>query len=177
VVKFQVDTARGAGTEDVSLLYEASTTLDGLIGRVRAISSNLTPSTLARRGLAASLEKFLEDLRSSGRIRVHFTHDALPPIREDRSINIYRIVQEAVNNTLRHAGATEVRVGMEVKEGVLHLLIADNGRGFNYEGQLEGGGGLGLRSLRSRADVMNARMRVESKEGKGTAYLFEIPLN
>lgn len=176
VIKFQVDTARGASAGDSTLLQEASHQLDGLIARVREISANLTPSSLARKGLAASLATFTTNLQSSGRIQVRFTHDALPLIAEERSINIYRMVQEVVNNSLKHAGATEIRLSMELKEGRLHILCADNGRGFNYEESLQNGGGLGLRSLKSRADVMNARMRVESQPGKGTAYLFEIPV-
>lgn len=176
VIKFQVDTVQGAGPDDDALLQEASTGLDGLIGRMREISSNLTPTSLTRKGLTASLEKFAANLQSSGKIKVRFTHDVLPPIAEDRSINIYRMVQEVINNTLKHAGATEVRLNMEVKNERLHLLCTDNGSGFDYEESLKDGGGLGLRSLKSRADVMNARMRVESVPGKGTAYLFEIPI-
>lgn len=176
VIKFQVDTVKGASLDDNALLMEASSSLDGLIARMREISSNLTPATLARKGLAASLDKFFADLQGSGKIRVHFTHDVLPPIAEDRSINIYRMVQEVVNNTLKHAGASEIRLGMEVKENYLRMLCSDNGRGFDYEERLQEGGGLGLRSLKSRTDVMNAKMRVESEPGKGTAYLFEIPI-
>lgn len=176
VVRFQVDTAKGQEQDDAALLREASTTLDGLIVRVREISTNLTPTSLARKGLAASLATFVDNLKRSGPIDIQFTHDALPPIAEDRSINIYRMVQEMVNNTLRHAGATQLRLSLQVKKGCLHLLCTDNGQGFDYEKRLQEGSGLGLRSLRSRAAVMNAKMRVESEPGKGTAYLFEIPL-
>jgi signal transduction histidine kinase len=176
VIKFQVDTVRGEGPDDAALLQEASTSLDGLIGRMREISSNLTPTSLTRKGLTASLEKFVANLESSGKLKVRFTHGVLPAIAEDRSINIYRMVQEVINNTLKHAGATEVRLDMEVKDRHLHLLCTDNGSGFDYEESLKDGGGLGLRSLKSRADVMNAKMRVESVPGKGTAYLFEIPI-
>jgi two-component system, NarL family, sensor kinase len=176
VIKFQVDTANGASPDDDQLLYEASTQLDSLIDRLRAISSNLTPASLARKGLVASLERFVQNLQYIHKIAIRFTHDALPPIHEDRSINIYRIVQEVVNNTLKHARATQVTIHLEAAEGLLRLHCTDNGTGFDYEESLRKSNGLGLLSLKSRADLMKGKMKVESRSGIGTAYLFEIPI-
>jgi signal transduction histidine kinase len=176
VIKFQIDTVDAVHIEGGEQLRAASSQLDHLMDRMRAISYNLMPATLKRKGLVTSVNEFLGKIEDSTPLTTVFQHDQVPELSEEAAVNIYRIVQEVVHNVVKHAGTTEVTVKLEQKKDQLLLLIIDNGQGFDYESTLSNGSGLGLRSLKSRTDVLGGTLRVESKKGKGTAFLFTIPV-
>ena len=132
------------------------------------------PPTLQGLGLAAAVGDFLNtipseegwetDLQVSGEVR------RLPAKTE---LAAFRIVQEAVNNTLRHAGPCRIRVRLDFGSTVLDLTVADNGRGFDRD--QVAGGGLGLRSLESRSFLAGGTFSLESQPGSGTTIKIHFP--
>jgi signal transduction histidine kinase len=96
---------------------------------------------------------------------------------EGFSVHLYRIVQEIVHNTIKHAGATVLQIHLIKEEQMLVLYTTDNGKGFHYQKALEKSNGYGLRNLLSRTDVLGGNLSISSREGGGTIYIIRIPLN
>ncbi len=176
VIKFQVDTVEIQDQKDAEQLQSASTHLDSLMDRVRTISYNLMPSVLIRKGLSSSIQDFLARVEEATGLKTSYSCTAPPHLPEDISINIYRIVQEVVHNAVKHAKAKNLIIEMNKEKEDLILLIRDDGIGFNPEQASQKGSGLGLKSIKSRVDLMNGSLRLESKENKGTAFLMRIPI-
>ncbi len=177
VIKFQVDNVESVSDEEKQQLEQASKHLDDLISRMRQIANNLMPSALHRKGLIAAVSEFTRNTESASGIQMRFNHTANPNLSEENSINIYRAIQEVVHNCVKHSGATAMEINIEEKNGLLAILCKDNGKGFDYARMAEQSEGLGLKSLKNRTEIMGGTMIVESKPGKGTAFLFEIPIN
>jgi signal transduction histidine kinase len=96
---------------------------------------------------------------------------------QDGGINVYRIVQEAANNVVRHAQASSARVTIARDGDVIRVVIADDGRGFPPAVLTRASeGGFGLRSLAARTRLLGGTHRVESKPGEGTTITVEIPV-
>lgn len=87
---------------------------------------------------------------------------------------LYRMVQELVNNAARHAAATNVRVALTTADGRVHLVVADDGRGFPPEHDRPAGT-LGLKGLRERAELLGGQVEIQSQPGAGTTVHVTIP--
>jgi signal transduction histidine kinase len=95
-------------------------------------------------------------------------------IPEVAAAAVYRIVQELVNNILKHAGGTTALVQLVGKEGTLSLTVEDNGRGFDPK-VLENSGGIGYASLRNRVTYLKGAIDLQTSPGKGTSVHIELP--
>ena len=175
VVKFQVDAIEDIDPEEKELLKQASESLDSLIGRMREVANNLMPSALHRKGLIPAIKEFVSKANSGGKTKVTFLEAGTIFTEGSKSINIYRIIQEIVNNCLKHADAKVLEINMTQKNGMITILCKDDGRGFDLDRIEESSTGIGLKSLRNRSQMMGGNMQVETKIGKGSAFLFEIP--
>lgn len=173
VIKFKVDLASQSGHPDKEQLDSASVQLDEMISKMREISNDLMPSTLLRKGLLVAVEEFISKVESVNALKIVFEHPATIELPEHSMIHLYRVLQEVIHNTVKHANATLMEIRLESLPGKLSLLCRDNGRGFDTN---KPGTGMGLLSLRNRTELLGGTMTTESKTGKGSAFLFEIPL-
>ena len=176
VIKFQVDHVEGVRGEEKEQLGQASHYLDGLINRMREIANNLMPTALHRKGLVIAVEEFISKARETGNLKIDFSYPESLQLPEETSINIYRAIQEVVHNCIKHAKASELQILIRKKNGLLTILCRDNGKGFDYPKLAKESIGIGLKSLKNRTEMMGGTLEVESKGGKGTAFLFEIPV-
>lgn len=142
----------------------------------------LRPILLDELGLAAALRRLCDDVARASRLRVELHVGGLegrrlPPAAETAC---YRIAQEALTNTSRHAGATAASVLVQPAGAALRMVVEDNGRGFDYEavrrtaGQT---GRLGLCGMQERAAALGGALTIETAEGRGTTLYLEIPLD
>lgn len=175
-IKFKINSLDVTDDEDTVQLHQASSHIDDLIKRMREIAANLMPSALLRKGLVVAIEEFIHNIAQSP-THISFRHEHFPEIAQEKSINIYRIVQEVVHNALKHAQAKELSIDLATKNNYILLTVIDDGVGFDYAHRLKENSGLGLRNLKSRAEIMGGNFHIDSKPAKGTKYLFEIPLN
>jgi signal transduction histidine kinase len=139
------------------------------IGEVRRIAMDLRPATLDDLGIVGTLSWFFREFRSvHPDLRVIVDIDVT---ESDVSTNlvtaIYRVVQEACSNVVRHAGASEIRVALNRLRDSLQLRVEDNGRGIEGSGRQ----GMGLRSMRDRVEFSGGSFRLESGLGTGTRIL------
>jgi signal transduction histidine kinase len=175
-VKLQINNIEGIGEEDNELIQKSSSYMDDIIKKMREISNDLLPNVLVRKGLVAAIQDFISKLKNASGIVIDFEHNE--PMRFETSfeVNVYRIVQEIIHNAVKHSNASHLSVRLHMTEKLLRLSTEDNGNGFNMEEVRKSKAGLGLLNLQSRTDVMSGDFHCESEMGKGTKYLFEIPL-
>jgi signal transduction histidine kinase len=161
---------------DQALLDRAGRSIDEIIGSMRQISYDLLPNTLERKGLVEAIRDFIGHIHFKQllRIEVYVVKDIQVP--KEKEIHTFRMVQEIVHNTIKHAGAKNMQIGLSVENGHLLLLTKDDGRGFDIEKAKKNSSGLGLKSLESRCEILNAVMSMDSKPGEGTNYFIKIPL-
>jgi ligand-binding sensor domain-containing protein/signal transduction histidine kinase len=163
-------------------LEEINASATQAISEVRAIAYNLRPVNLDRLGLTAVLEEMIEKVaRSSG---VQFSADIEPLdglFTKEGEINCYRIIQESVNNIVRHAQATKAYVEIWREAGELCATVRDNGRGFDAEAALKHddasrGSGLGLTSIGERVRLLGGALTLDSAPGRGATLNIRLPI-
>jgi len=175
-VKFQISSFELSDEDDKINLEKANKNIDNIISRMRGIANDLMPNTFLRKGLVPALLSSIESINHQNKLVIDFTCSSLPDFAETTSINLYRIIQEVIHNTIKHARATTLKIECKVANNQLIILTEDDGQGFDYIGKSKELSGLGLRNLLSRTEVLNGNMYVDSKPGKGTKFTFEIPL-
>jgi len=175
-VKFKICSIDVDIDEDKDTLDKINDNLDELIIRIRGIANDLVPHTLLRKGLITAMQESIERINRSDNLEVKFAHIDIPTLPQDKSVNLYRILQEIINNTIKHAHATELKIELKMNNTTMILLTEDDGIGFDHLAQSNEPTGLGLRNLLSRAEVLGGSMYIESRQDKGTNYTFEIPL-
>ncbi len=151
------------------------------LDQVRAISRNIVPKYIQEQGLKVSLENMLGNLNQAlnGKILIVLDLVSTPTqLNELENLNIYRIIQEAVNNAIKHSGAKEIRVHTSVTGNKASVVISDNGKGFEFSG-LNGNNskaGIGLKNIQNRVIFLGGQLNIYSQKGKGTQIVAEIPI-
>jgi signal transduction histidine kinase len=143
--------------------------------RLREIAINLSPSSLAEKGLEFALRQMLENVHEIYTIRCQLVYHVQSTIDVSSRIHLYRIVREIIHNTIKHAGASEMRIQLQERKGMLYLVCSDNGSGFTTDNKNEKEGGMGHSSLQSRTIVLKGSMQIDSQPGKGTQHIFKFP--
>jgi signal transduction histidine kinase len=142
---------------------------------VRRLAVELRPTALDDFGLAAALERlantFAEQTGTAVEFESRLADERLP---SDVETVLYRIVQEALTNIVKHAHADHVSIVLQSKDRGVSAVIEDDGRGFAPGAQQDGG--LGLMGMKERVDLVNGRFEVESSEGAGTTLVVEVPV-
>jgi PAS domain S-box-containing protein len=136
------------------------------LAEMRALIFELRPESLETEGLVAALEKQAAALRARHEVEVETVLCDEPGASLEAKEAIYRIAQEALHNTVKHARAGKVRVTMDCEPGWIDLVVSDDGVGFEAEAEFPGH--LGLRSMRERAQRLNGTLNVEATPGSGT---------
>lgn len=146
---------------------------DQSIAELRNISHNLVPVNLGERGLEKVLKHLLKRLTEHSRINFHLHFDVRTMLEEAVAVHVYRICFELINNTIKHASATEVVIQIVEEKNELLLIVEDNGRGFSTDTP---GEGIGLRNLRHRVDYLKGTLSIDSNS-EGTTVIVNLPLN
>ncbi|MCW5958548.1 MAG: hypothetical protein KIS76_00180 [Pyrinomonadaceae bacterium] len=166
------DEDREAMEKEINTISE--TAANALIG-IREITNNLRPQTLDRLGLTKALKSMVRKV--SEVIEIESEIDSIDDlIAKDEEINIYRIVQEALNNIIKHSNAENALVEIKRQKKRISIIIKDNGKGFDTAKIKPDKGGLGLVGLRERTQLLGGEILIDSKFGKGTTIEVFIPL-
>ena len=148
--------------------------VDTAYGEVRRIAHNMSPYTLNQLGLVKALERLCEQVGAADKLRVNFqalrVTAELPALKEAM---VYRVVQELLNNVIKHADASEVQVQLAQHEDSLDLTVEDDGKGFSLEKTHHG---IGMQSIRSRVEALEGELDIDSSIGEGTSILITLPL-
>ena len=143
---------------------------------IRRIAYQLHPSSLDHLGLSVALRSLCAEFAEREKLEVNFTARKVPKrIPADIASSLYRVVQEALRNVVKHAGTTEVSLTLAGGPGRLSLTIRDNGAGFDAR-SVKGKGGLGLISMQERVRLVNGEFSVKSTPGHGVLITIHVPL-
>lgn len=160
-------------------IQEISEEAVSAIEETRQIAYNLRPFQLDRLGLTKAIESMIRTISTASEIHIFSQIDNIDDLfAEDLRINFYRIVQESLNNVIKHARATEVHVHIERSEEQVHLSVYDNGRGFVPGTRLpqNGQSGFGLTGMTERTHLLGGELKIQSAPGDGTMLIVDIPL-
>ncbi|GFO61290.1 hypothetical protein GMST_36150 [Geomonas silvestris] len=146
-------------------------------GAVRNLMVELHPLPLEEFGLAGAITDFAKQFSKRTGLALSLRlSPVLPRLPAQAELALFRITQEALNNVLKHAAATEVRISLDIKGALLHLSIRDDGQGFQPKGehQQRAGTGWGLTIMRQRAALVGGSLRIETEPGAGTTICVEM---
>lgn len=157
-----------ANEEDIVAVTNAGLLIDQSITDLRQISHNLMPSALIRLGLVAALNDMALKINSGRKVKVRINAMGIDQrLPENFEIALYRVVQESVNNILKHANASNIFISLNKTGEAIDLEISDDGRGMEKDQEIKGKG-IGWDDIRSRVSMFNGKMMMYSQPGKGT---------
>ncbi|WP_373511549.1 sensor histidine kinase [Persicitalea sp.] len=160
-------------------LNKAQSLVEETIVHVRRITRDLVPTTLDQFGLVAGIEEFIHRMDDSYALSVHFHCEGEDIPRQSPKVELalYRIMQELVNNAIKHANCDEIVIGLHLRQGKIELQVTDNGKGFDAT-TVEAGGqaGLGLRNIESRLSVINGEVDYQKLDIRGSSAKVQIPV-
>jgi signal transduction histidine kinase len=175
-VKMKINSFELTDKDDKIEIEKTNGHLHEILRRVREISFDLMPSTLIRKGIITGVSEYISYLNNQNSTKFKLRCETKFDISVEKSIHIYRIIQEIAQNTIKYAKAPEMNIEFKTVKHDLEIEIKDNGVGFDYEKESVETDGFGLRSLLRRTQILGGQMFVESAPGQGTTYSFNIPL-
>lgn len=163
---------------DRKRIHDVRELLDKIHAQLRRLSHELRPSILDDLGLKPAIEFLAEGLSQRAGLIIHVggaTEGRLPATIE---ITLYRIIQESLNNVIKHADATRAEVRLDRQSHALHCTVSDNGHGFDAPAVLAGKAkrGLGLLAIQERLNAIGGSLKIISSDTNGTALSISIPL-
>jgi len=177
-IKYSFNTMKGQlvmTAENTRAFERSMDMLDSSIGEMRRVAHNMMPEALVKFGLNTALKDFCNDINQSGALKISYQSIGLEEAVLDRtgSIAVYRIVQELINNTMKHAGATTSLVQVSLLQQILSVTVEDDGKGFD----IAMSEGMGYRNIRNRVDFLKGSIDIQSENSKGTSVHIEINLD
>lgn len=163
--------------ENARMFERSLDMLDTSIHEMRRVAHNLMPESIFRFGLDSALSDFCSTINDSGVLKIKFQSFGLENAKLNHtiSVSVYRIVQELVNNILKHAQAQQALVQVTVSESLLLVDVEDDGVGFDTT-ELYSRKGIGWSNIQSRVDYLNGKLDLKSDPGEGTIVHIEIRL-
>jgi len=149
--------------------------LDDAVREVRHISHDMLSGTLVKFGLSAALQDLKNTIEVPGKLTVELNTFGLDQrLDNEVEIAVYRIIQELVGNALKHAKASELVIQLTLSSNNLNVMVEDNGIGFKPEALL--GDGIGMKNVSERINRLNGTYHLDSELGRGTTFVFDIPI-
>ena len=165
-----------ADEKTAHLLSKANKLLKQASSEVRKISHDMMPGVLSKFGLQEALEDIFENVEDTGSIQVDCDIDLNEErLSENTEIILYRVVQEILNNTLKHAQADQISFDLKKNGDLLIINYKDDGNGFEQK-NIQSEKSLGLSGIKSRIDFLKGKMKLHSSPGNGVYYEIRIPV-
>jgi signal transduction histidine kinase len=167
---------RNLDAEDFEALKrKAIDLMDQTLTSVRRVSHDLKPLVLEELGLTEAIGNLVSQINDAGTLQVDYQYNAEVEMDKEYEINWYRITQELMQNTLKHAHATRLRIRISVLPHQLIMHYEDDGVGMGQEGVINKG--LGIKNIESRLGLMGGQIEYISKESQGLALRIQSKLN
>lgn len=166
------------GNGEAERLKETKDFTDTIIQQLRFISQSLHPQALDNLGLSHALDSFCNLTNKNKKVQIMYkTTGDLQPVDREKALNIYRVVQELVNNILKHAEASAVSINYQSTPALLSIDIEDDGNGLllhSLENARKKTGSLGLKNIESRLNIINGSISFNARAPKGTIVRIEV---
>jgi signal transduction histidine kinase len=174
-IKIQLQSIEGAGMLNDLKVKKCEDHIDQVMEKIKRTAFNLMPGVLQREGLAEALKDLVDLMTYGSGIRVKF-RCTITKFDKEKSLHIYRIVQEIMNNIMKHAKATLVTFTIAATNRKIELQVSDNGIGFNKNRVMKSRNGLGLHTITERAHLLKGKVYLTTEKNKGVSYFIEIPV-
>ncbi|HUR11944.1 MAG TPA: PAS domain S-box protein [Flavitalea sp.] len=175
--RLYLDLARSDEGERLNLIKRSTENIYNAINEIRNISRSLVPGSIGDLGIIASISDLVESIMATKKLHVEFYHvgevDAL--LDEKQKLMLFRIIQEQVNNVLKHANARNLVIELVVDDDAIELIISDNGIGFDPD-SVKNKKGVGLYNITSRAELFNGKVNIVTAPGNGCKLNINVPL-
>jgi signal transduction histidine kinase len=176
-VKLYMHSIMVTNDRDKESLDKASNFIDDTINNLREISYNLLPHSLNRNNLAMVVNEYIARITTHHILKVQFKADDNLSLTKETELHLFRIIQEIVQNTIKHSGATKLSLIISAKPDGLFLISEDNGRGFDALSMQEGPTiGLGLKSIANRCEMIDAGYRIITAINEGCKIVIKVPI-
>ncbi len=142
--------------------------LEKAITDLRGLSHSLNTNSIKENGFSASVIKVLAQFQKTGKFKTSFFDETNFSVSDDHGIILFRIIQEVLNNIVKHADATEILIRIEKIDDHATISIVDNGKGFDIQKLNSAESGIGIRNITERAIIINAKLSVFSQQNNGT---------
>lgn len=173
-IKVQLHCLDMVNDEDAQIVQKCEKVIDDVMYKIRRASFNLLPPVLQRKGLKEALGQFIELIAPLKTIKVNYYFTA-GDIEKEKSIHLYRIAQEILNNIIKHADASLINFTVKNDNKNITMHISDNGIGFNKK-LARKAAGAGLRNIDSRKDLLKGKVYLTTAPGRGTDFIIKIPV-
>jgi len=155
-------------------LQEIRRTAHVALREMRSLIFELRPPDLEKEGLVAALRGRLESVEDRAGVRTSLEVEGDGRLPHNLEAGLYRVIQEALNNALKHSRAEQVTVSLNLGPEQVAVEVADDGIGFDTQAA-QSGGGLGLRGMVERAQELGGKLSLQSEPGQGTRIRLEVP--
>ena len=176
--KLYLELAKNDNNQRLNLINRSAGNIHNAIHEIRNISRSLVPSSIGDLGLQDSVADLVESIRTTKTLHVEFyaVGDIDACTSDKAKLTLFRIIQEQVNNVLKHSGARNLIIELILAEteGNIELSITDDGKGFNPEKMRKTG--LGLSNITSRAELSGGKVNIQSEPGQGCKLRVQIPV-
>ena len=175
-----ISTSSNIDEKNSQILSKVNDILNEGINEIKRISSNLTPQILDKFGLQEAIRSFCQKINDSKKIHIEFIEDDLIIENKETQIAVYRIVNELINNSIKHSRAKNVNIrftqnSVKSKKSIF-LLYSDDGIGFNVDENINKQQGMGLSNIQSRVLAINGSCKFSSKPDVGMDFILKFPI-
>ncbi|MDC8003610.1 histidine kinase [Aureisphaera galaxeae] len=155
---------------------EVESVINTTIDSIRLISHELLPPTLEEFGLVEAIRELQYGFNKMDGVYIHFAPTVTENLIEDKIIelNLFRVLQELINNSIRHGKASEITIQLSPDPAIIKLEYRDNGEGFEMD-KFEHKKGLGMKNIESRLHMIHAQYKIDSLLGQGVTMEIEVP--
>ncbi len=162
-------------TQKPEIESRLKTIIETAIADVSRISHNISPHILEKYGLITALDNFINQIRLTSKINIICAFDQVNRFDLKTELSIYRIVNELINNTIKHAFAEEIRIEIYLSENSININFTDNGKGFDVNKTLQNNNGMGLSNMQNRINSLNGAFSIDSSEDNGVFVKISLP--
>jgi PAS domain S-box-containing protein len=171
----ELDLLRQNPSEVQSRAQELQERIEEIASDLQALSHDLHSSKLEYLGVVVGIKSWCKEFAERQKLEIDFRSDVSSVLQVAVGLSLFRVLQESLNNAIKHSGVKRIEVRLREDSGELHLVISDSGKGFDVEAAMQGKG-LGLTSMRERVRLVNGTISIESKPMRGTTIHVRVPL-
>jgi two-component system NarL family sensor kinase len=172
VMNMQLEQHKYLNPESSVLIPQIGNTLSDTITEVRRLGKTLNSDLFETLGLIEAVEQEVVRLRLLKKYEVEWEYDMEPQLTKDQKVIVFRIFQELLNNTMKHAGGKSLQVSLSGNNG-FELVVTDDGKGFDLAATMQSAKGSGLRNMTKRAELAKLTCKINSVIGKGTTFTLQ----
>ncbi len=175
--KLTLSKVKGHSDKEMESLSHTKEYIDKAIDEIRRLSHSLSPSAYFQKNLIGSIDQLLKSINKNNDYEIAFEHDLMEhiDIHGELQLNVYRILQEQLQNIIKHAEASIISVNFrEIDNQNIQLTITDNGKGFDTTIDSKG---IGLQNIKNRVETFYGKCSINSAPGKGCELIVSIPIS